>query len=156
LAGTLSAKSKAVIVRDFAMKTFLAIFCCIFFAMPFTVYAHGLSLFSQEKKLIASYSDHSPAAGADVILADVNGVIIFQDKTDEKGMWKLPENLETIPFLIIVEDSTGHREKITWEEFLKGHRRGFFDLSGIRVIIGVVAIISVGYTIQRILLKKRT
>lgn len=138
------------------MKAFLLVFFGIFFSAPLAVYAHGLSLFSQEKTLYASYSDHTPASGVEVVLADANGVIILQDKMDEKGVWKLPENLETIPHLIIVEDSGGHRAMITWEEFLKERPKGLFDILSIRVAIGVVFIIGGGYAIQRFLLKKRT
>lgn len=106
--------------------------------------------------MYASYSDHTPASGAEVVVVDANGVIILQGKMDEEGMWKLPENLETIPHLIIVEDSGGHRAMITWEEFLKERPKGLFDLLSIRVAIGVVFIIGGGYAIQRFLLKKRT
>ncbi|WP_347275291.1 hypothetical protein [Candidatus Kuenenia sp.] len=106
--------------------------------------------------MYASYSDHIPASGAEVVLVNANGVIILQDKMDEKGVWKLPENLETIPQLIIVDDSVGHRAMITWEEFLKERPKGLFDLLSIRVAIGVVCIIGGGYAIQRFLLKKRT
>lgn len=106
--------------------------------------------------MYASYSDHTPASGAKVVLVDANGVIILQDKMDEKGMWRLPENLETIPYLIIVDDSGGHRAMITWEEFLKERPKGLLDILSIRVAIGVVFIIGSGYAIQRFLFKKRT
>ncbi|WP_157820606.1 hypothetical protein [Candidatus Kuenenia stuttgartiensis] len=36
--------------------------------------------------MYASYSDHTPASGAKVVLVDANGVIILQDKMDEKGI----------------------------------------------------------------------
>lgn len=105
--------------------------------------------------MYASYSDHTPASGAEVVLVDANGVIILQDKMDEKGVWKLPENLETIPHLIIVDDSGGHRAMITWEEFLKERPKGLFDLLSMRVFIGVIFIIGSGYGIQRLLLRKK-
>ena len=155
MAGTLSAKSKTIIVGDLILKVFLLIFCCSFFFAHCEVHAHGLSLFSKGEGLYASYSDHSPAGNAEVILADENGVIILEDKTDGKGVWKLPEVMEVIPYVIIVEAPGGHRAKITWEEFLEQRPKRLFDLLSIRVFIGVVFILGSGYGIQRLLLRKK-
>lgn len=151
MAGTFSAKSEAVIIRNFNVKIVLFCVFIILFLLPSLANAHGLYVSSEGEKLHARFSDYSPASGAVVTVVDKDGIVIVRDIMDEKGIWTVPKILEGEPEFIIVEAPGGHLVRITWQEVLHGTSKGFFDFLIVRIAIGITVLGCGGFLIKRFL-----
>jgi len=136
------------------MRILLMFIICVVFLLAENLYAHGLFLDIKNGQLHAYYSGNSPANEATVTVVNQQGIIILQDKTDENGICKLPENLESPPELIIVEAPGGHRTQIKWREVLEERHKGLFDFLIIRIALGIIVLAGSGFILKHILIKK--
>lgn len=118
---------------------------------PALVYAHGLFVSSDGKKLHASFDDQSPASGAVVCVVGEDGIVIIRDTLDEKGTWVLPKDVDGVPKLVIVEAPGGHRTQIAWSEVSRGTSKRFFDYFSIRIAMGIVILLGSGIILKRLL-----
>lgn len=154
MAGAFSSKSETIHAWSLTVKKWCVFLLFVIFLFPSVARAHGLYLTSQDGKLCAHFSDHSPASGAVVTVVNDDGIVIVRDAMDEKGMWALPDNLEEEPKFVIVEAPGGHLTRLAWQEVILGTSQGFFDHFSVRLALGIAILCGGGFILKYFLNRK--